>query len=165
MQGRRLSYSQVVGQCRKGSGLTPLGKVRRPVPKQIQIRSLASLHKPSQDSSDAAGMGGAALPLPTEPKEPSTTAAASPVQWHPPSPAFEEEQPLDIEPAKQLAARRAAKKAAAKKGTKQKASLAGGGGMPYLPPHRSQQPTWGSKRLRAGVAAAATTRWSSEWPA
>ena len=104
MQGRRLSYSQALGQCRKSSSLTPIGKVRKPVPVQPQLRSLASLHKPSHGPSLAAGQGGGSLPLPQGP---------SAVQWHPPSPAFEEEQPTASQQQDgRLAAMKATKKAA-----------------------------------------------------
>lgn len=106
MQGRRLSYSQALGQCQKGSGLTPIGKVKKPVPAP-QMRSLSSLHKPSQAPPDAAGSGEGPVPLHVDP----AAAVASPVQWHPPSPAFEEQLPAGQQPA----ARPAAKKAATKK--------------------------------------------------
>lgn len=104
LPGRRLSYSQALGQCKKSSGLTPLGKAGRPVPRQQQRRSVASLHKPSQDPPVVADLGEGHLPPPM--------AEACPVQWHPPSPAFEEEQP----PAgQQPVARPAAKGPAAKR--------------------------------------------------
>ena len=117
VQGRRLSYSQALGQRQKGSGLTPLGKVRRPVPAEPKMRSMASLLKPSPVSSGAADTGeGSLFPSPG-PEGASTSATASPVHWHPPSPAFEEQQPPA---AQQPAAKLAAKKAAAKKVTKQR---------------------------------------------
>ena len=64
MQGRRLSYSQALGHRQNGSGMTPLGKVIRPLPAQPHMRSLASLHKPSHPPSVAVGTGEGSLPPP-----------------------------------------------------------------------------------------------------
>ena len=65
-QGRRLSFSQALGQVQKSSGLTPLGKAGRPVPREPQMRSLASLHKPSHAPTAVAGTGEGLCPLPNE---------------------------------------------------------------------------------------------------